>query len=92
MRCYDASMRTTLTLEGDLADRLKQLAADEGITFKDAVNRTLRAGLEAHSAPRPHRTPARPMALRAGVDVTKALRLAEVLEDEEIVREVGAGR
>jgi hypothetical protein len=85
-------MRTTLTLEGDLADRLKQLAADDGISFKDAVNRTLRAGLEARSAPRPHRTPARPMALRTGIDVTKALRLAEGLENEEIVLEMSAGR
>ncbi len=32
------------------------------------------------------------MALRTGIDVTKALRLAEGFEDEEIVLEVSAGR
>ena len=35
---------------------------------------------------------ARPMALRTGIDFTKALRLAEGLEDEETVLEMSAGR
>jgi hypothetical protein len=90
--CYDAYVRTTLKLEGDLAERLKRIAADEGISFKEAVNRTLREGLEARGRPKPHRTQARPLELRAGTDVTKALQLAAALEDEEIAREVQAGR
>jgi hypothetical protein len=90
--CYDAHVRTTLTLEGDLAERLKRVAADEGITFKAAVNRALRDGLEAQSRPRRHRTDARPLQLRVGTDVTKALQLGDSFEDEEIAREVLAGR
>jgi predicted transcriptional regulator len=85
-------MRTTLTLDDDIVDRLKRLAADEGITFKHAVNQALRDGLEARTRPRAHRTQARPLGLRAGVDLTKALLLAEQLEDEEIARELRAGR
>lgn len=85
-------MRTTLTLDDDLAERLKRLAAEEGITFKEAVNRSLRSGLEVRTEAQPYRTPARPLELRPGIDVTKALQLASVLEDEEIVREVLAGR
>jgi hypothetical protein len=85
-------MRTTLTLDGDLAERLKRLAAEEGITFKEAVNRSLRAGLEVSTEARPYRTRARPLELRPGIDVTKALQVAAAHEDEEVVREVLAGR
>jgi hypothetical protein len=90
--CKDVPMRTTLTLDDDLADRLKRLAAEEGITFKEAVDRSLRAGLEARTEARPYQTRARPLDLRADIDVTKALQVAAALEDEEVVREVLAGR
>lgn len=85
-------MRTTLTLDDDLADDLKRLAAQRGVTFKDAVNQALRTGLAHHAEPRPFRTPARPMGLRKGVDVTKALRLAAELEDEEVARKLELGK
>lgn len=38
-------MRTTLTVDDDVAAKLKQLA--KGRTFKEAVNDALRAGLHA---------------------------------------------
>ena len=41
-------MRTTLTLDDDVAARLKQL--DGFSSFKDAVNATLRAGLDQLNA------------------------------------------
>jgi hypothetical protein len=37
-------MRTTLTLDNDLAGLLKRRARELGIPFKEAVNRTIRAG------------------------------------------------
>ena len=40
-----SNMRTTLTLDDDLAGLLKQRARELGIPFKEAVNRTIRAGL-----------------------------------------------
>src|SRR5258708_3090232 len=46
-------MRTTLTIDDDLAGLLKQRAREQGIPFKEAVNRTIRAGLgEARKARR----------------------------------------
>ena len=48
-------MRTTLTLADDVADRLLELQKKQGLTLKEAVNQTLRAGLErqmAHPAPK----------------------------------------
>jgi len=40
-----AEMRTMLTMDDDLAGLLKQRARSLGIPFKEAVNRTIRAGL-----------------------------------------------
>jgi hypothetical protein len=85
-------MRTTVTIDDDLADHVRRLAAERGITFKDALNRSIRAGLAHQAAPRPFKTPARPMRVRRGVDVTKALRLAGELEDEEIARKHELGK
>lgn len=85
-------MRTTVTLDDDLAERLKRLAAERGISFKDALNRTIRAGLAHPTEARPFRTQARPMGLRRGVDLTRALRLADLLEDEEIARKLELGK
>jgi hypothetical protein len=38
-------MRTTLTLDGDVAAKLKALVRQSGKTFRDVVNDTLRRGL-----------------------------------------------
>jgi hypothetical protein len=38
-------MRTTITLEPDVARELEQLRREQNTTFKDAVNSALRAGL-----------------------------------------------
>ena len=40
-----SDMRTTLTLDDDLAGLLKQRAEALGVSFKEAVNRAIRAGL-----------------------------------------------
>lgn len=85
-------MRTTVTLDDDLADKLKHLAAERGISFKEALNRTVRAGLADPEEPRPFRTQARPMGLRRGVDLTRALRLADLLEDEEVAHKLELGK
>lgn len=54
-------MRTTLTLDDDVAVKLKQLSA--GGRFKEVANRALRLGLQAMENPPPdgpYTTPARP--------------------------------
>ena len=85
-------MRTTLTLDDDLATRLKELAFEQDKAFKQVVNETLRAGLRAAQAP-PHarRYRIRAVAMgeaRPGVDLDKALRLADALEDAAIAAEI----
>lgn len=81
-------MRTTLTLDDDLARLLKKTARDRERPFKQVVNEVIRAGLVALEEPparRPYRLePSDLGGVRPGVDLTKALRLADELEDEAL--------
>jgi hypothetical protein len=80
-------MRTTVTLDPDVAAKLKAVARQRGISFKQALNSALRAGLgRARGAARAFKQSSYPMGLRAGVNLDKALQLAAALEDDEIVR------
>ncbi|MGH2731395.1 MAG: antitoxin [Actinomycetota bacterium] len=82
-------MRTTVTLDPDVAAQIRALATQRAISFKEALNTTLRAGLAARRLRRePYRLPTRRMGLRPGIDLDHALRLAAALEDEEIVRKL----
>lgn len=68
-------MRTTLTLDPDVAMRAKAEAADNNIAFKTLVNEALRLGLEAYArrakVAKPYRTQAVPMGLRPGLSYDK---------------------
>jgi hypothetical protein len=82
-------MRTTVTLDPDLASRLKKMARERGISFKQALNQTVRLGLAGGRArSRRFRQYTQPMAVRPGVSIDKALQLAAALEDEEAAREL----
>lgn len=62
-------MRTTLTLDDDVAALLKRIAAKERGSFKALVNRALRLGLAALTERPPRRTPFR----TAGFDLGPSL-------------------
>jgi ribbon-helix-helix CopG family protein len=82
-------VRTTVTLDPDVVEQLKALAQRRNLSFKAVLNSTVRAGLAAErGGSRPYRVPSRPMHLRPGLDLTHALRIAEALEDEEILRKL----
>lgn len=78
-------MRTTLTLEKDVALALRDEARRSGLPLKRIVNETLRVGIAARRRPGARRYRLHPVSLGGvlpGVDLDKALRLAEALEDE----------
>jgi hypothetical protein len=84
-------MRTTLTVDDALLRALKDFANRTGTPFKDVLDRALRAGIgELARKPRakPHKARTYDMGTPTGVDLDKARRLADALEDEEIVRKV----
>lgn len=80
-------MRTTLTLEDDLARRLKELARSSDRNFKEVVNAAIRKGLSLGEAAtdRQERFTVRPKAcgFRTGVDPTKLNQLYDDLEMED---------
>jgi hypothetical protein len=84
---YDVWMRTTLTIDDTIARALKELAQRSDKPFKQVVNETLRAGLSAPAARRSKRYKVKPAALGGvllGVDLDKALALADTIEDQEL--------
>ncbi len=85
-------MRSTVTLDDDIAQQIKVLMAERGAGFKDTINDLLRRGLQSTSAPEPYEAPTFHSGIRQGVDLTKALSIAAQLEDDEFVRKVELGK
>lgn len=81
-------MRTTVTLEPDIAARLRERAQQQGLSFKDVLNRTLRAGLEGETDREAFVQDTASLGLREGFDLDGAGRLADELEDAERVRKL----
>ncbi|MGH2539467.1 MAG: CopG family transcriptional regulator [Actinomycetota bacterium] len=77
--------RTTLTLEDDVAERLRDLSRREGRSIKEVVNDTLRAGLSHRDRGpvEPYQVPARAMGLRSGIDLDDIQALVDRLDGPE---------
>jgi len=79
-------MRTTLTLDDDLAGLLKERARQLGISYKEMVNRAVRAGLGLELNSPPHQAPKtipHSFGFKPGIDLDKLNQLADELEVEE---------
>lgn len=87
-------MRTTVTLDEDVAVKLKRLARERDISFKEALNSSVRRGIERREAKsRPYRLPPpQRLEARPGVNLDKALQLAGELEDAETMRKLQLGK
>lgn len=83
-------MRTTITLDPDVESLLKRAMRERGLTFKQAVNDAIRSGLLADRPQDDRELPAFDMG-EPIVDVTKALRLAGELEDQELAGRLARG-
>lgn len=82
-------MRTTLTLDDDLAMMLKQKAEETGRPFRDVVNSAIRDGLDVEAIPQ--RLPDLPQPRSLGtplVDIEYAIEYLDSLEDEQLIREM----
>lgn len=83
-------MRTTVTLEPDTEALISRAMAERGLTFKEAVNEAIRSGLGEPVPATPPTFPVFDMG-QPIVDVTKALRLAGELEDQELAARLARG-
>ncbi len=79
-----------MTLDPDVEALVRDLMSEHGLTFKEAVNRAIRAGL-APAVGEALRTPTFDMGMPT-VPLVKALRLAAELEDEELTRRFATGK
>lgn len=84
-------MRTTVTLDDDVAAKLHDVARERRVSFKVALNEAVRAGLGTAGKAKPYRVPVRRMDARPEVDLDKALALAGQLEDAEMLRKLDLG-
>ncbi|MFN7976217.1 MAG: DUF2191 domain-containing protein [Acidobacteriota bacterium] len=76
-------MRTTITLDEDVAAKLKERSRKTGAPFKVVVNETLRLGLSAKrvlSPEKPFRVKARRLGLREGLSYDNVAELMEQVE------------
>lgn len=84
-------MRTTVTLDPDTEAAVRRLMAERGVSFKQALNDAIRAGVAPADQPRAAVTRVRSMGVPT-VNLDQALRLAGDLEDEELLRRMRSGR
>ena len=86
---YDAIVRTTVTLDADVEQRIREAMRTRGTGFKQTLNEALRKGLADGRATHP-RTPftveSKPMRLRAGLDPARLRELDDDLEIAEFLR------
>jgi hypothetical protein len=84
-------MRTTLTLEPDVAARLELEMKRSGDGMKGVVNRALRVGLgmsDKPVEPRPFVVEPHSFRFRPGTDLDRLNQLADELEVEEAARKL----
>ena len=81
-------MRTTLTIDDDLAAQLEELRRREGLSLRAAVNELLREGIRQRMQPpraKSYQMETRRLGLKAGIDPTKLNQLVDELEAEGIL-------
>jgi hypothetical protein len=88
-------MRTTLTLEPDVAKLIEREAHRQRKPIKQIVNEALRRGLTSPALMRgrkPFRVQPHVTSLRPGIDVARFNHLADELEDEALVEKMREGK
>jgi hypothetical protein len=79
-------MRTTLTLDPDIAAKARKGAAKLGKPFKEVINTALRIGLDQVLNPpaaKPYQTKGRPLGLRRGFSYDNVGELLARIEGED---------
>jgi hypothetical protein len=83
-------MRTTVTLEPDTEQLIRRRMKERGISFKQALNEAIRAGVRDSDDQEEFRTRTFAMG-RPAVNLDRALQIVGDLEDDELVRRMRAG-
>ncbi len=89
---YIEGMRTTLTLDDDVAMLLKKFAQESGLTFRDAVNQSIRRGLVARELTDVLELPQPRSMGKPTVDLIQALSIVESLNDANLIESFRSSR
>jgi len=83
-------MRTTLTIDPDVAQQIRHRMMQKNLPLKRVVNEALRAGLAASDKSKKVRFVVEPHSckFKAGVDMDKLNQLTDELEAEEFVKKM----
>ena len=84
-------MRTTVTLDRDVEALIQTAMRERGISFKEAVNEAIRAGLAGTRAGT-FRQRSFSMGFRPEISYDRALEIAGALEDQEILHKLALGQ
>jgi hypothetical protein len=88
MVIHDVQMRTTLSLDPDVAELIRQEMVHRKVSLKELINGGLRIGLSVKESPgrkvsfkvKPHAS-----GYKAGIDATKLNQLVDELEAESFL-------
>ncbi len=81
-------MRTTVTLDPDTDQIVRQLMRERGVSFKQALNDAIRRG--TREVAEPFQTQVASMG-QPSVNLDRALQIAGELEDDDLIRKMRAG-
>jgi hypothetical protein len=84
-------MRTTLTLDPDVAMNVKKRMAEKKLTLKETINQALRYGLKEVAKEKkraPFKVIPHSFGFKPGIDQNKLSQLLDQLEAEEFVRKM----
>jgi len=75
-------MRTTVTLEDDVAAAVEQMRRDRSVGLSEVINELIRAGLRTKRPRQPFRQRAESICIR--IDVTNVAEALELLEEPSV--------
>ena len=84
-------MRTTITLDPDVETFIAAVMRERNVSFKEAVNDAIRAGL-ARPSGKVFRQRTFAAGFRPDINYDKALHLAAVVEDQELLHKLALGK
>ena len=84
-------MRTTVTLDPDAEALIKRRMRERGVSFKQALNDTIREGARETGRAHTFATATAKLGMPT-VNLDGALRVAADIEDEELVRKARVGK
>lgn len=78
-------------MDPDVEQVIRRRMRDRGVSFKEAINDAIRAGMSASAGRTPFRTATASMG-ESGVNLDRALQVVGDLEDDDLVRKMRSGR